>query len=127
MEQYVSFSDDIVLGSVALPEGFFRNQAESTISRDALLASTNVPIDEVAMEEVAPIGGPLEEPPILWVPHEEQVRVQVPPNWFPGWEKVLHPSQLVATVGPNSPTLGESKQRYCHWSSEARRAQCQRA
>ena len=51
-----SFSDDIILGSVALPKGFFRNHAESTVSRDALLASTNVPTDEVTMEELAPIG-----------------------------------------------------------------------
>ena len=102
MEWYISFSDDIILGGVALLQGFFRSQAESTVSRDALPASTDVPTDEVAM------------------------KVQVPLNQFPSWEKVLHLSQPVATTGQTSPTFGESKWRYCHQSSEARRARCQR-
>ena len=122
MEWYISFSSDIVLGSVALLEGFFRNQAKLTVSRNALPASADLPTDEVAMEKVASIGGPLEEPTMPQVLHEEWAGVEAPPNQFPGWKKVLHPSQLVATVGPTSPAFGESKWRYCYWSSEARRA-----
>ena len=71
MEQYVSFSDDIILGGVALLEGFFRNQTEPTISRHALPVSTDVPSDEITMKEVAPIGGPPEEPTMSWMPHEK--------------------------------------------------------
>ena len=61
MELYISFFDDIVLNSVALLEGFLRNQTELTISRDVPPTSTNVPTKEVAMEEAAPIRGPLKE------------------------------------------------------------------
>ena len=79
------------------------------------------------MEEVAPIGGPLKEPTTTQVPHEKQAKMEVPPNQFPGWEKVLHPSWLVTTMGQVPPASGESKQRHHHRSSEARRAQCPRA
>ena len=34
MEQYISFSDDTILDSVALPEGFIEDQTELTISRE---------------------------------------------------------------------------------------------
>ena len=71
MGWYVSFCNDIVLDSVALLEGFFRNQMELTVSRDAPPASTNVPTKEVTMEEAAPIRGPLKEPTTPWVPHEK--------------------------------------------------------
>ena len=124
IEQYVSFSDDIILGGVALLEGFFGSQA--SISRDALPASTDVPSKEAAMEEVAPIKGPLKESTMPWVPCEKQVKVKVPPNQFPSWEKVLHPFQLVTTMGQAPLAFGELKQRHHHWSSEARRARCQR-
>ena len=69
MEQYVSFSNDIILGSVALPEGFVGSQ--TSISRDTLPASTNVPSKEVAMGEAAPVRGPLEESTMPWVLHEK--------------------------------------------------------
>ena len=46
MEHYVSFSDDIVLGSVALPEGFFGSQTSTR--RDALPTSSDVSSEEVA-------------------------------------------------------------------------------
>ena len=69
VEWYISFSDDIVLGSVALPEGFFRSQ--TPISKDTPPTSTDIPVEEVAMEEIAPVGEPLEEPTTTWVPHEK--------------------------------------------------------
>ena len=40
MERYISFSDDTVLGSVALPEGFFSDKAKLTTSTNVLPAST---------------------------------------------------------------------------------------
>ena len=79
------------------------------------------------MEEVAPVGGPLKESTMPWVPHEKRVKVEALPNQFPSWEKVLHPSWPVTTVGQAPVASGELKQRHCHQSSEARRAQCQRA
>ena len=127
MEQYVSFSDDAVFGSVALPEGFFGIQTPILKdSPDTLPACTHIPSKEVPMEEVAPVEGSLEEPITTWVPHKKWAKMEVPPNWFPSWEKVLHPSQLVTTMGQVPPAYGELKQRYCHRSSEARRAPCQR-
>ena len=120
MEQYVSFLDEIILGSVALPEGFFRSQTSTP--RDAPSTSTNVPSEEVA----TPIGEPLKESTPPQVPQEKWARVEAPPNQFPSWEKVLHHSQLVAAVGQAPPAFGETKQRHHHQSSEVRRAQQQR-
>ena len=44
MELYISFFDDTVLGSVAPPEGFLKDQSETTIPESAQLASTNPPL-----------------------------------------------------------------------------------
>ena len=63
MEWYISFSHDIALGDVALLEGFFRNQAKLTIPRDDLPTSTDVPTNEFAMEEAAPLGVPSKNQP----------------------------------------------------------------
>ena len=127
MEWYISFSDDTVMNSVALLEGFLKDQTELTISRDAPPTFTDVPTEEVAMEEAAPLAGPLEELTTLQVLHEEWTKIEAPPNKFPSWRKVLYPSQLVTTIGQASPAFSESRQRHCHWSSGERRAQCQRA
>ena len=89
--------------------------------------STDVLTKEVTVEEAAPIGGPLEEPTTPQVLHEKQVKIEALLNQLPGWKKVLHPSWLVTAMGQASLALGELKQRHHHWSSEARRAQCQRA
>ena len=78
MEWYVSFSDDIILGSVVLPEGFFGSQ--TSVSRDAPSTSTDVPSTEITMEEAAPIIGPLKESTMPQVPHEKQAKMEVPPN-----------------------------------------------
>ena len=92
MEQYVYFSDDSVLGSVALSEGFFGSQTPiSTDTPNTLPASTDIPSEETAMEEVSPIGGPLEEPTTTWVPHEKQAKMEVPPNQFPSYKKYYIP------------------------------------
>ena len=78
MKQYVSLSDNTILNSVALLEGFIEDQTKLTISRDALPTFTNVPTKEVVVEETAPIRGPLEEPTTPLVPHEEQRKVEAP-------------------------------------------------
>ena len=73
MKCYVSFHDNAMFGSMALPEGSLTDQPEATASRSAQPASTNSAIEEVAAEEVtlageaateeaAPIGRPLEGP-----------------------------------------------------------------
>ena len=58
MEQYISFSVDTILDSVALLEGFLKDWTKLTIPRDALSAFTDVPTKEVTMEEAAPMGAP---------------------------------------------------------------------
>ena len=65
-----------------------------------------------------------EESMLSQVPCEKQAKMEVPANWFPGWEKVLHPSRPVATVGQAPQASGDSTRRHCHWSSEVRKAQC---
>ena len=55
------------------------------------------------------------------------MKVRASPNLFPGWRKVLHPSQLVIAAAQASLVLIESRQRHCNQSSGERRAQCQRA
>ena len=127
MEWYISFSNNIILGGVALPEGFFGSQTELTIYRDALPTFTIISSKEITMEEAAHIGGPLKESTTPQVLHEKWAKMEAPQNWFPGWEKVLHPSRPVTTVGQTSLAFSELKQRHHLQSSEARRAQCQRA
>ena len=98
MEQYVSFSDNIVLGSVSLPEGFFSSQTST--HRDALPTSTNVPAEEAAI----PIGEPLEEstPPGCcrrsmqgWRLHQTDSpvgrRCYTPLGWSPQLDKSYQP------------------------------------
>ena len=86
MELYVLFSDDIILGSVVLLEGFFGSQ--TSISTDAL----PIPSDILPEEVATPIGGPLKESMLPQVPHEKWMKMEAPPNQFMGWKKVLHPS-----------------------------------
>ena len=127
MEQYGSFSDDTILDGVALLEGFLKGRTELTVPRDALPTFTDVPTEEVAVVETAPIGWPLEELTKPQVPHEEQTNIGASRNQFPDWRKVLHPSQPVTTAGQASITLSKSRWRHHNWSSGERRALCQRA
>ena len=113
LRQYISFSDDTILDGVVLPEGFLIDQTELTISSNAPSAFTDVPTEEVTVEEAAPIRGPLEEP-------------TTPQNQFPSWRKVLHPSQSVATARKASLALSKLRWRHHHQSSGEKRAQCQR-
>ena len=116
MKKYVPFSEDEVFGSVALPEGFFGSK--TSISTDAPLAPSDIPPEK----EAVPIGRYPKESTLPWVQCGKQVKVEVPPNQFLGWEKVLHPSQPVTAAGQAPPACGEMKQRHLHRNSETRRA-----
>ena len=85
MELYISFSDDIILGSVVLLEGFFGSH--TSISTDTSPTPSDVPSEEVT----TPVSSPLEESMPPQVLHEKQVKMEAPLNQFSGWEKVLHP------------------------------------
>ena len=69
--------DDTILDSVAPLEGFFEDRAKITIPGESPPAFTDVPIEEVAMEKAAPLG-PLKEPTAPQVPHEEQMKLELP-------------------------------------------------
>ena len=56
METYVSFFYDTVLGSVAPPEGFLKDQSEKTIPESAKLASTNPPLRRLLQRKQPPLG-----------------------------------------------------------------------
>ena len=101
MKQYIPFLEDIVFSSVVLTEGFFGSK--TPISTDALPAPCNVPPEA----EATSVSRPTKESMPPWVPSEKQVKMEVPPNQFLGWEKVLHPSQLVAMVGQAPQTSGD--------------------
>ena len=62
MEQYILFSDDIILGGVTLPEGFFGSQTS---------VSTDAP---------PTISGALKESMLPQVPHEKWVKMEAPQN-----------------------------------------------
>ena len=57
MEQYVFFSDDTVLDGVTPLKGFFKDQIKITIPGESLPTFTDVPMEEVAMEKLSPVGG----------------------------------------------------------------------
>ena len=59
MEQYVSFFNDTILDGVAPLDRFLEDWTRITIPRDAQPAFTDVPTEEVTVEEASPIGGPL--------------------------------------------------------------------
>ena len=137
MEFYVSFPNDAILSSVALPEGFLEDQPETTISGSTQPASADSPIEEAAMEEAtpveeaaaeeaSPIGRPQEEPNTSQTPSREPTRRESSPIWFPGWREVLHLSWPV-TAARQAPLIPqESRWRPHSKSSWERRAHHQR-
>ena len=127
MEQYISFLDDTVLDGVALLEGFFKDMTKITIPRDALPTFTNVPTEEVAIEEVAPIGGPSRNWLHLRYCMRSRWRLGLPQISFPVGGKCCTPSWPVTAAGQASPALSKSGQRHQNWSSGERRAWFQRA
>ena len=131
MECYVSFSDNAVFGSVALPEESLTTQSEKTIPKSAQPVDTDSPVEEAAVkvteEEAAPIVRPADGSSTFRTLNEEPTRREDSPNWFPGWKEVLHPSWPAIAAGQIPPISQGSKQRPHSRSSRERLAQCQRA
>ena len=84
MECYVSFSNDTIFGSMALPEESLTTQLEKTIPESTQPVYTNSPVEEAAVkvteEEAAPIVRPAEESSTFWTPNEELIRREQPQN-----------------------------------------------
>ena len=86
MECYLSFSDEDMFKGVAPPE-------ETSV----------IPQGEVTPQSAKPTapGTPAKEAAVGMT--LEPTAEKRPPNKFPGWEKVLHPSRPVVTAGEISP------------------------
>ena len=85
MKCYVSFTDDVFTG-VAFPEESPITQPKEATPKGAQPAQANSPVNEATVDVTM-----------------EPTREKKPPNWFPGWEKVLHPSRLVVAAGQIPP------------------------
>ena len=131
MRCYISFPDDAVFGSVALPDESLTTQLGITVLESAQPVYMDSPVEEAAVkvtrEEAAPIVRPTEGSSTFWTPNEESPRWEHSPNQFPGWKEVLHPSRPVITTGQIPPISQGSKQRPHSKTSRERMAQCQRA
>ena len=94
MECYMSFPDDAVFSSMALPEESLTTQSEETAPESAQPVFTNSPIEEAAVKvtrrEPAPIVRPAEGSSTSQTLNEELTRREQSPNSFPGWKEVLH-------------------------------------
>ena len=121
---YASFPDDAIFGSVALPGESLTNQSETTIPESAQPASTNSPIEEVAVkaaaEEASPIGRLPEGPSTSQTLSEGPTRREQSPHGFPGWREVLYPSRLVTATG-QVPLISQSSRWRPHSKSSGER------
>ena len=99
MKCYVSFSDEDVFSGVALPEESPITPPKETTPKGAQLALANSPVKEATVD--VNMGPTMEKKP---------------PNQFPGWEKVLHPSRPVVAAGQIPTLLRGPKQRPCSQS-----------
>ena len=86
MKCYISFPDEAVFSGMALPEESLTTQPEEATPKSVQPMQTNSPVGEVAMK----------------ITHEPTKKEQ-PPNLFPGWREVLHPSRLVVATGQIPP------------------------
>ena len=106
MKWYVYYTDEDVFSGMALPEESPVTQPKEPTPGSAQLIQADSPAKEAIVEVTK---GPTRE--------------RKPPNWFPGWEKVLHPSRPVAAAGQVPSLLGSPMQRPCSQSSGERMAQ----
>ena len=78
MECYVSFSNDTIFNSMAVPEESLTTKLEKTIPESTQPVYTNSPVKEavvkVTEEEAAPIVRPAEGTSTFWTPNEEPTR-----------------------------------------------------
>ena len=84
MKCYVSFPDDAIFGSMALPGEPLMNQLETTIPKSAQPVFTNSPVEEVAVkaatEEAVPVWRPLEGSSTSQTPSKGPTRREHLPN-----------------------------------------------
>ena len=109
MKCYISFPDKAIFSGVALSEGSLTMQSEETTPKNAQPAYVDSPAEEATMKATV----------------EEPTRREQPPNWFPGWREVLHPSWLVIATRKIPPISQGSKGRPHSRSSGERIVQCQ--
>ena len=106
MKCYVSFSDEDIFSGMALPEEPSITQSKEAAPQSAQPMQTDSPVKE-AGAKVA----------------KELTKKEQPPNQFPGWKEVIHPSRLVVATGQIPPILQGPKQRPHSWSSWERMVQ----
>ena len=111
MKHYVSFPDKAVFSSVALSEESLTTQSEEATHKSAQPVHTNSPVEEATAK----------------ITEEEPTKREQPPNWFPGWKEVLHPSRPVVAAGQIPPISWGSKERPHSQSYGERMVQCQQA
>ena len=99
MSYYLSFSNEDVFKGIAPPE-------ETSV----------IPPEEVTPQSTQPTpAGALTKEAIVDTTMEPAVEKR-PPNKFPGWEKVLHPSRPVVVTGQIHPLSRGPRWRPCSWS-----------
>ena len=86
MKCYISFTDEDVFSGVALPEEPLNTQPKEAAPKSAQPTWANSPIQGAIMKVT-----------------EEPTKKEKPPNQFPGWKEVLHPSRLVVAAGQIPP------------------------
>ena len=93
---YVSFSDEDVFNGIALLEETPIITPEEATSKSALLTLANPPVEKATAD-------------MTMEPAEEKR----PPNKFPGWEKVLHPSRPIVAARQIPPSSKGQRQMPC--------------
>ena len=82
MKCYVSFTDEDAFSGMALPEEPSTTKPQEATPKSAQPTQVNSPVKE-AIAKVT----------------KEPTKKEKPPNQFPGWKEVLHPSRLVVAAG----------------------------
>ena len=103
MRCYLSFSDKEVFKGIGLPEETSVPPTEEATPQSAKSIPTSTPVEEATTE-------------MAMKPTMEKR----PPNKFPGWEKVLHPSRPMVATGQIPPLSRGPRLRPCSWSSGGR-------
>ena len=86
MKCYISFTDEDIFSGIALPEESPITQTKEGTPKGAQPAKADFPVKEATMDVTM-----------------EPTREKKPLNWFPGWEKLLHPSWPVVAAGQIPP------------------------
>ena len=86
MKCYISFTDEDIFSGVALPEESPITQPKKATLEGAQPVQANSPVKEATTDVTM-----------------EPTGEKKPPNQFPGWEKVLHPSRPIVATGQIPP------------------------